>query len=109
MNKKIYFDWVPLWAYTDMDVASNFMMLVVFRLLSAMFKTNNKVHPDEYWQVTQVAYNWVYGDVELPWEFNEKYKLRNVLYPAYVATPLYLLKIVGLDSGFAVRLTPYLA
>ena len=65
------------------------------------------VHPDEYWQVTQVAYDWVYGGVDLPWEFNSAYQLRNVLYPAYIAIPMYLLKLANLDSNFVIRFAPY--
>jgi phosphatidylinositol glycan class B len=70
--------------------------------------TKNMVHPDEYWQATQVAYNWVYGGVVLPWEWHDQYKLRNAVYPAYLAGPLYLLKHFGLDSPWLVRVQPYL-
>jgi len=40
-----------------------FPLLVVLRILQAIFMTSNMVHPDEYWQGTQPAYNWVYGGV----------------------------------------------
>ena len=80
------------WSFTDLDNPRNFILLMIFRLLCALFKSDNLVHPDEYWQVTQVAYDWVYGGVSLSWEFHDLYKLRNVLYPAYFAAPLYLLK-----------------
>ena len=45
--------------------------------------TANMAHPDEYWQVTQVAYKLVYPDanVVLPWEFHHAYRLRNFIYP----------------------------
>jgi hypothetical protein len=49
-------------------------------------------HADEYWQAIEVAYNLVYGGVNLPWEWHTEYRLRNTLYPYYLATPLYLLK-----------------
>ena len=65
--------------------------------------TKNMVHPDEYWQATQVAYNWVYGGVMLPWEWDDQFRLRNAIYPAYLAGPLYLLKMAGLDSPWIVR------
>ena len=67
------------------------------------------MHPDEYWQVSQPAYNWIYGGVSLSWEFADEYKLRNVGYPAYIATPLYVMKLLGLDSHTVVMLSPYLA
>jgi phosphatidylinositol glycan class B len=67
------------------------------------------VHPDEYWQGTEVAYNIVYGGVDLPWEWHDEYKLRNTVYPYYLAFPLWILKITGLDYNAAVRSCPYLA
>ena len=100
---------VPGWAFTDLDKQSNFMILAMFRLFCAVFMSRNNMHPDEYWQVTQPAYNWVYGGVSLPWEFTDEYKLRNVLYPAYTAIPLYVMKLLGLDSHTVVMLSPYLA
>jgi hypothetical protein len=54
-----------------MDERSNWWMLVTLRVLQALFMTKNMVHPDEYWQATQVAYNWVYGGVMLPWEWDD--------------------------------------
>ncbi len=47
--------------------------------------TSNMAHPDEYWQVTQVAYKIVYPDanVVLPWEFHPDYRLRNLIYPIF--------------------------
>jgi len=66
--------------------------------------TSNMVHPDEYWQGTQVAYNWVYGGVSLPWEWHDSYQLRNALYPAFLAGPLYVLKLTGLDYPSVVRI-----
>jgi GPI mannosyltransferase 3 len=92
-----------------MDDNFNWTMLVVLRIVQALFLTKNMVHPDEYWQATQVAYNWVYGGVDLPWEWDDAFKLRNAIYPAYLAAPLYLLKCTGLDQwGWLVRLQPYL-
>lgn len=67
------------------------------------------VHPDEYWQATEVAYNVVYGGVDLPWEWHDDYRLRNTVYPYYLAAPLWILKQLGLDTNLAVRLCPYLA
>jgi len=31
--------------------------------------TNNMIHPDEYWQAIEIAYNYVYGGVRLTWEW----------------------------------------
>lgn len=76
--------------------------------------TANMAHPDEYWQVTQVAYRTVYGDpqngydIDLPWELHNDYRLRNTIYPLFLAVPMYFLKITGLDTNMAIRLCPYL-
>jgi hypothetical protein len=72
---KVFADNLPfLWKYTDFDLNANRIILVVLRLLQAVFLTSQMVNPDEYWQSTQVAYKWVYddkGDVFLPWEWSE--------------------------------------
>ena len=52
VNKKIYSDIVLGWSFTDLDNPRNFILLIFFRLLCAVFKSNNMVHPDEYWQAT---------------------------------------------------------
>ena len=49
-------------------------------------------HPDEYWQAIEPAYNMLYGGVELPWEWQNEYRLRSAIYPTYLAVPLYFLK-----------------
>ena len=71
-------------------------------------------HPDEYWQVTQVAYKNIYPseeyglNVDLPWEFHDDYRLRNILYPLLHMLPLWILKSTGLDTNLMVRISPYL-
>lgn len=67
----------------------------MIRILQAIFLTSRTVHPDEYWQSTQPAYAYVYGserDVWLPWEWSAKFRLRNTLYPMYLAIPLSIAK-----------------
>jgi hypothetical protein len=67
------------------------------------------VHSDEYFQAIEPAYNMVYGGVELPWEWSDAYRLRSVLYPAYLALPFWFLKQLGLDYNFAVITAPKIA
>ena len=81
-----------LWGLLDFDKPANIAWLVVLRLTLACTLTWNHAHPDQLWQATQVAYNWVYGGVYLPWEWSTDYQLRNAVYPAYLAAPLYALK-----------------
>mmetsp|Transcript_102605 Transcript_102605/g.141886 ORF Transcript_102605/g.141886 Transcript_102605/m.141886 type:complete len:106 (-) Transcript_102605:495-812(-) len=92
-----------------MDENKNFIFLVIFRLLQEIFLTRNLVHPDEYWQAVMPSYNIVYGEVTLPWEWDDMYRLRNTLYPFYLAGPLYLLKLLNLDTAEMVRVEPYMA
>ena len=77
--------------------------------MQSLYLTNVLVHPDEYYQGTQVAYDIVYGGVKLPWEWQEQYRLRNILYPAYLALPLKFLEATGLDFTQAVIYSPYFA
>lgn len=98
-----------LWEMLDFDLKSNVTWLILFRLIQACTLTWNLAHPDQLWQGTQVAYHWVYGGVYLPWEWSPEYQLRNAVYPAYLAGPLYLLKMAGLDSRWAVLVQPYLS
>jgi len=77
-----------------MDETANWLLLLGFRLFQAVFLTRNLVHPDEYWQAVMPSYNIVYGGVTLPWEWDDMYRLRNTLYPFYLAAPLYLLKML---------------
>ena len=50
--------------------------------------TYNLSHPDQLWQATQPAYEFVYGGVDLSWEWSDEYKLRNAVYPIFLALPL---------------------
>jgi GPI mannosyltransferase 3 len=108
LDKEYFEKYVPFWSWTDLDNPRNWWFLVAIRVLQALFMTKNLIHPDEYFQATQVAYNWVYGGVSLPWEWDDNFRLRNALYPAYLAGPLYLLKLAGLDTPWVVRVQPYL-
>lgn len=69
----------------------------------------NQSHSDEYWQSIEPAYNLVYGGVTLPWEWDPQYRLRSTFYPMYLALPLYILKTLGLDYPWVVRLCPQYA
>lgn len=61
---------VWFYRFTDFDQNSTFVCLIIWRLIQAIFLTKNMVHPDEYWQATQPAYNMVYGGVSLSWEWH---------------------------------------
>jgi phosphatidylinositol glycan class B len=67
------------------------------------------VNPDELFQGTQIAYDIVYGGVDLPWEWREPYKIRNALYPIYLSWPLFVLKKLKIDYRDLVLASPYIA
>jgi len=86
-----------------------FYFWAIIRVLECLLMSRNYLYADEYWQGTEVAYNIVYGGVHLPWEWQTDFRLRNVIYPYYLALPMWLAKVVGLDTPLVVRLTPYVA
>ena len=65
------------------------------------------VHPDELFQCTQIAYDFVFGGVDLPWEWRDPYRLRNALYPIYLSWPLWILKYTRMDYQYLVLISPY--
>ena len=71
--------------------------------------TRYLVHPDELYQGTQIAYDFVFGGVELPWEWRDPYRLRNALYPIYLSWPLWILKWTRMDYRQLVLVSPYIA
>ena len=85
----IYF---PFYELFDLDRNGSWILLAVWRLIFTLCFTKMLVHPDELFQGTQIAYDIVFGGVELPWEWREPYKIRSALYPLYLSWPLALLK-----------------
>jgi hypothetical protein len=71
--------------------------------------TKNFIYPDEYWQGTEVAYNMLYGEVSLPWEWKADSRIRNTLYPYYLSIPLRILDFLRLDYSYTVRASYYVA
>ena len=108
-TREIYSRKVPLWSLTNFNRPHAKYLLIVLRVLQACLLTQRMIHADEYWQGTEAAYDVVYGGVQLPWEWNTRFRLRNTIYPYYLAAPLFVLKQLGLDYNLAVRCCPYLA
>lgn len=70
------------------------------------------MHPDEYWQSTEVAYKAVYHDQQdfwMPWEWSDNYRLRSWIYPMYLSLPLRFVRFLGFDTNLVVRCLPYFA
>ena len=93
----------------DLDRRGSFLLLAMWRLFCTTTLTKFLVHPDELYQGTQPAYDFVFGGVELPWEWRDPYRLRNALYPIYLSWPLWILKYTRMDFQYLVLLSPYLA
>jgi hypothetical protein len=75
----------------------------------AVWGTKNYIHPDEYWQATEMAYSTVYGGVIPTWEWTEYNRIRSYLYPLYLSIPLRILDFLRLDYYFTVRASYYIA
>lgn len=107
---QIYQSNLPLlWSLADLDRKRNLALLVLLRILQAIFFTKAMVHPDEYWQATQPAYAFVYGHGKLPWEWSKDFQLRNTLYPMYLAGWFQAAKTLKIDYNWLVVVLPYLA
>lgn len=87
----------------------NVVFLVFIRTLMAVYCTTNFIHPDEYYQGTEVAYNMVFGNVEVTWEWWDENRIRGVIYPSYLSIPLRILKYFQIDSPTTIRLSYYFA
>jgi hypothetical protein len=94
--------------YTDMSNQKYFYCLAIWRLILAIWGTKNYIHPDEYWQGTEIAYSMVYGGVTLPWEWSTENRIRNVLYPFYLSLYLRILDLLHLDYYFLLRAAYYI-
>lgn len=87
-----------LYKFLNLDKTSNLIWIGVLRLLMEIYLTRSILQPDEYWQGTEVAYDMVYGGVKLSWEWRDEYRIRNILYPAFLSIPLWIFKILGIDT-----------
>jgi len=93
----------------DLDRKHAFIFLGLWRFVFTVCFTKMLVHPDELFQGTQIAYDFVYGGVDLPWEWRDPYRIRNALYPIYLSWPLMVLKYFRIDYPYLVLISPYLA
>ena len=100
--------YLPFYKYTDLGNWKYFKGLIFIRFLMALFCTKNYIHPDEYWQSTEVAYNMVYGGVYLPWEWEKENGLRNTLYPFYLSLFVRIVDFFCLDFAFVIRASYYI-
>ncbi|ESL12172.1 GPI anchor biosynthesis protein [Trypanosoma rangeli SC58] len=75
------------------------LLIFLYRLLLCL-STRTAESPDEWWQSTEVAYNIVFGKGHLPWEWHVG--LRSVVFPGMLSIPFFMLKLLGLDSAWAV-------
>lgn len=101
--------YVPFYESFDLDRSGSFLLLAIWRFICTTQLTKYLIHPDELYQGTQIAYDFVFGGVELPWEWKDPYRLRNALYPIYLSWPLWILKYTRMDYQPFVLASPYIA
>ena len=94
------------------NVVHNWYIWILIRVFMSIYCTQNMLQADQWWQSTEIAYAWVYGNDHtnqpLPWEWRTEYALRTVIFPAFIALPLYILKSLGLDFHLVVVYFPSL-
>ncbi|XP_044728935.1 GPI mannosyltransferase 3 [Chrysoperla carnea] len=78
----------------------------ILRLLSVWI-VNTWYVPDEYWQSTEVAHNFVFGYGYLTWEW--KTGLRSYIYPLFIAGIYKTLAFLHLDSAYLLVISPRIA
>ena len=93
-------------------IVNNRYIWVAIRITMSLLCTRNMLQADQWWQSTEIAYAWVFGmehtNQPLPWEWRSEHALRTVVFPAFIAAPLYIAKLLHLDSNFVVVYLPYL-
>ncbi|CAI5726728.1 unnamed protein product [Peronospora effusa] len=82
-------------------------LVVGFRIWNALF-VRTSFNPDEYWQSTEVAHRLVFGYGYLTWEWQKDAQLRGFAHPGLFAGLYKLLKLLNLDSRWAVAYGPRL-
>uniref|UniRef100_A0A7S1LJD7 Mannosyltransferase n=1 Tax=Neobodo designis TaxID=312471 RepID=A0A7S1LJD7_NEODS len=80
------------------------LFALAYRVIVALFIMRSADAPDEWYQSVEVAYHVVFGRGELTWEWREG--IRSFLYPLPIAAGFWLLKVLGLDSAWAVFAVP---
>ena len=95
----------------DLSKKRNFSAIIIYRLVFAIAMRPVVHHCDEYWQATEPAYKFAFGDVvdvNLPWEWHESYRLRSTVYVWYLAVPLKLLRFLDLDYPILIVNSAYI-
>ena len=78
---------------------------LLFKLFLA-FNTRPVYQPDENYQSVEVAYQLIYGEVDLSWEWDPKYALRSLSLPSLYYIMFYALKLLHLDWDLMIRYFP---
>ena len=92
-------DWIPCSKYLDFikSPVRTFVVVFLIRFGLSMSFGFKDYHPDQHWQGYEMAYKIAYSDVVdvvATWEWLDLYALRSHLYPAYLSTPLHLLRFL---------------
>ena len=109
-GKKSIETMIPIMKCFDMDKQSNWNWVIFMRVFQAIYMTHYFVHLDEYYQVNNISYKLVYPNtpVTLPWEFNYDSQLRCFIYPIIQAIPMWIMKLLHIDTWWMVQNIHYL-
>ena len=64
------------------------------------------LHPDEYWQSSEIAHNIIYGYGYITWEWQSYAKIRGFIHPLLIAFIFKILNILNIDNQFIIDVTP---
>jgi len=104
--------------YRSSNMAARFLgcvwlIAVLFRFIGVCLPQTGYIHPDEFFQATEITAGDIFGFKHLrTWEFNEAFPVRTVTFPyVFAGFPLYILKKVlgeGAITSRTLTVTPRL-
>ena len=85
--------------------AKFWIWVAMFKLFMA-FNTRSRYHADENQQSVEVAYQFLYREVHLAWEWDPKYTLRSTLHPLIYAVMFYIVDLLHLNFDWVLYYLP---
>jgi phosphatidylinositol glycan class B len=78
-----------------------YAVCVILRVCHALL-VRTAFNPDEYWQSLEIAHQLVFGHGFVTWEWQPHARIRGFAHPLIFAVFYWVLRVMGLDSPWAV-------
>ena len=92
--------------HLQLNLASSIVLtLVLLRVINSIF-VYSFFSPDEYWQSLEIGHKITFGYGHETWEWRQQWKLRNYIYPYFIAGIYQILKITHMDTVLSVIIFP---